>query len=88
MKADVITMDQRLQNIIGALEELKNDVTVPKNIKIKITLMIEMLHNKSEDFVLQKDRVLSELDEITEDANLQAYTRTQIWNVVSALEMI
>jgi transcriptional regulator NrdR family protein len=31
---------------------------------------------------------LHELDEIADDTNLQAYTRTQIWNVVSILETL
>lgn len=88
MTTEVITMDPRLVNIITVLDELKNDSTVPKNVKIKLTFIIETLSNSSEDFLMRKDKALSELDEIADDTNIQAYTRTQIWNIVSALEML
>ena len=34
------------------------------------------------------DEELDEFDEISNDTNLQPYTRTQLWNVVSMLENI
>lgn len=88
MTTEVITMDPRLVNIISVLDELKNDQTVPKNVKIKLTFIIETLSNSSEDFLMRKDKALSELDEIGDDTNIQVYTRTQVWNIVSALEML
>lgn len=88
MTAEVIAMDPRLVNIISILEELKSDPTVPKNVKVKLTFIVETLGNANEDFLMRKDKALSELDEIADDTNIQAYTRTQVWNVVSALEML
>lgn len=88
MTPEVIAMDPRLANVISVLDELKNDSTVPKNVKIKLAFIIETLSNSSEDFLMRKDKALSELDEIADDTNIQAYTRTQIWNIVSVLEML
>ncbi len=86
---DVITMeDTRLQSIIDSLQEIASDTAVPRNIKEKLNFIVKVLHNVEEDILLRKDKALSELDEVVEDANLQSYTRTQIWNVVSALELI
>ena len=79
--------DQRIQNIIEALEELSGDNTVPRNIKTKIGEIIKIL-KQEEEVPIKVNKALSELDEISDDSNLQQYTRTQIWNVVSALEMI
>ena len=80
--------DQRIMSIVEALQEISTDNTVPRNVKEKLTKIVEVLKQEKEDFLLRKDKALSELDEVVEDTNLQAYTRTQIWNVVSALEMI
>jgi uncharacterized protein (UPF0147 family) len=74
-------------NVTEALNELKEDSTVPKNIKIKIDTMISLLQEKIEDSI-KVSRVMHEIEEITEDANIQPYTRTQIFNVVSLLEMV
>ena len=80
--------DQRIMSIVEALQEISTDNTVPRNVKEKLIKIVEVLKQEKEDFLLRKDKALSELDEVVEDTNLQAYTRTQIWNVVSALEMI
>ncbi len=80
--------DQRIISIIDALQEIATDNTVPRNVKERLTKVVETLKQEKEDFPLRKDKALSELDEVVEDTNLQAYTRTQIWNVVSALEMM
>jgi uncharacterized protein len=84
----VIKMDERVVNIISALEELQVDTTIPRNVKTKIEIIVKALKNEEEEFIIRKDKALNELDEISEDTNIQSYTRTQVWNIVSALEMI
>jgi uncharacterized protein (UPF0147 family) len=37
---------------------------------------------------LRVDKAQQELEEISADANLQPFTRTQLWNIVSLLETI
>ncbi len=81
-------VDQRLLNITDSLQEIANDSAVPRNIKEKLTQIVATLKNEEEDFLMRKDKALSELDEVVEDTNIPPYTRTQIWNVVSALEMV
>lgn len=86
---EVMTMvDQRVLGIIDALQEIATDSAVPRNIKEKLTQIVTTLKNEEEDFLMRKDKALSGLDEVVEDTNLQPYTRTQIWNIVSALEMV
>ena len=75
-----------IQPIIEALNELKNDVAVPKNIKGKIDETINALQQEGEISV-KINKALQELEDIAEDTNMQPYTRTQIWNVVSMLEI-
>jgi uncharacterized protein (UPF0147 family) len=77
--------DQDISKILEFLKELEQDNTVPRNIKIKIAEVIQILSN-DEDFSIRINKALDELDEVCNDGNLQAYTRTQIWNVVTMLE--
>lgn len=82
-------MDERVQNIIEALEELTTDNTVPRNIKSKVEEVIGILkEDNGQDMSIKVNKALSELDDISDDTNIQAYTRTQIWNIASMLEMI
>lgn len=78
-------MNQEIQGIIDILKELEDDNTVPRNVKNKIQNTIEILNEDSE-ISIKKSKALHYLDEIADDVNLQSYTRTQIWNIVSLLE--
>ncbi len=78
---------QELNNVLEVLKELSEDSIVPKNIKSKISEVIEILEGDSE-MSLKISKALHELEEISDDSNLQAFTRTQIWNITSMLEKI
>ncbi len=67
------------------LSELKGDLTVPKNVRIKVDRVIEILKKQS-DATINVSKALNELEEIADDVNLESYTRTQIWNAISILE--
>jgi uncharacterized protein len=75
------------EEILDFLEELKDDNTIPRNIKGKIENIIEIL-NSDADYNISKDKALNELEDISNDNNLQSFTRTQIWSVISMLENI
>lgn len=77
----------QIKDVIEVLEELEQDATVPRNIKDKIKTTIKVLKDNS-DIKISVNKALHELDDIADDSNLQPYTRTQIWNIVSLLEKI
>ncbi len=79
--------DEQLQEIIEAVNMLQEDSSVPRNIKEKMKSLIAILQENS-DTSMKVDKALQELDDVADDANLQAFTRTQIWNIVSMLEKI
>lgn len=79
--------DEIIQNIVSNLNELKDDNSIPKNVKLRICDTIRLLENEG-DMCIKVNKALQHLDEISEDTNMQSYTRTQIWNVVSLLERI
>ena len=78
---------QRNKEVIEVLEDLEKDMSVPKNVKDQIKTTIDAL-KEEKDVKISVNKALHELDEIADDPNLQPYTRTQIWNIVSLLEKI
>jgi uncharacterized protein (UPF0147 family) len=78
-------IEARIQDIIGALNELKSDSTVPKNVKGKIDVIIAAL-SENVEARMKVHKALNELDNISDDNNIQSYTRAQLWNIVSMLE--
>ncbi|HZX45426.1 MAG TPA: UPF0147 family protein [Candidatus Nanoarchaeia archaeon] len=72
---------------IDQLAELEEDTNIPKNIKVKIRAIIDIL-KPEEEVSIKVNKALSELDDMSNDPNLDSYTRTRMWNVVSILEKI
>ncbi|MFH1072098.1 MAG: UPF0147 family protein [Nanoarchaeota archaeon] len=73
--------------IITALHELQNDSGVTKNIKIKISEMLSALRAGADNSLIA-NKMLAELEEISNDINLQPFVRTQLYNISSMLETL
>jgi len=80
-------MDEKVTEILQALQELEEDTSVPKNVKEKIAGTIKLL-NEETDMSIKVSRALQSLENLTEDTNMEAYTRSQIFNIVSMLEFL
>ena len=80
-------VEDELKDVIELLNELKKDSSVPKNVRDRIESTILIL-NDDEDTAIKVNKALHELEDVADDANLQPFTRTQIWNVVSLLENV
>ena len=78
---------EEIGNIVATLSEIKDDITVPKNVRLKVEKVMKVLDEETE-IEIKVSKALNEMEEIADDANLQSYTRTQVWNVISALEKI
>lgn len=76
-----------MSTIINSLNEIQADATVPRNVRMKIELITATLKDDTE-LLIKINKALNKLDEIASDVNLQAYTRTQIWNLMSVLEKL
>jgi len=78
---------KQIKQVIETLTELQKDTSIPKNVKLKIEGIITSLRGDT-DLSINVDKALNELDGIANDTNMQSYTRTQIWNIVSLLEKL
>ncbi len=76
-----------VETINRLLDEINEDRSVPKNIRNSITEAKQHL-NSNADVAVKVNSAVSILDEISNDPNIPTYTRTQIWNIVSMLEII
>ena len=77
----------QLDIVMKSLSEIQEDSTVPRNVRAKIESITNTLKEDTE-LSIKVNKALNVLDEIANDVNLQAYTRTQIWNVMSMLEKL
>ncbi|MFC1768860.1 UPF0147 family protein [Nanoarchaeota archaeon] len=76
---------EEIDEIVDIISELENDATVPRNVKEKFSKIIGILKS-NEELSIKVNKALNEMDDISDDTNIQPYTRTQLWNIVSTLE--
>ena len=78
-----------LSNAIAILDELQDDPDVSKNIRVKIVSIKKDLEGASKDnFSLVVNKVLSDVEEISNDVNLHPFIRTRLWSLTSLLESL
>ncbi len=77
---------ENLQDALEILSELKEDTTLPKNVRTSIETIIKVLKEEEKELSLRIDRAMQELEEISSDINLDQFARGQILAVVSLLE--
>jgi len=78
----------KITTVIAMLREVEGDSCVPKNVKSKISLTIKELETSKEEVSIKVSRALHAMEELTEDNNMQSDTRTQLFNIVSTLEIV
>ena len=72
---------------ITSLTEINDDNSVPRNVRMQIQTILTTFKDQVE-LPIKVNKALNVLGELSNDVNLQGYTRTQIWNVMSILEKI
>jgi uncharacterized protein (UPF0147 family) len=73
-----------LEEVFSALDELQEDSTVPRNVKQKLEGARKILQEDAQSLGISK--ALNELEFVSADTNMEAYTRTQVLRVISLLE--
>lgn len=79
-------MSETITDVVELLGQIENDSSVPKNIRLKIRNAINVLEEEGKATAVKANKAIEELDTVSDDSNLPAYTRTQIWHIVSLLE--
>jgi len=79
---------ENLNELILLINELTEDRSVPRNVKDQLKTINEILLDDSREKNISISEAKEILAELTEDQNLQTFSRTQLWNISSMLEEI
>ena len=80
--------EEGLKTVLRMLEELANDISVPRNIRRGAKEAKEILMKKEDTLDVKVASAISCLDELLSDPNIPTHGRTAIWNIMSALESL
>jgi uncharacterized protein (UPF0147 family) len=87
-KAKTQEYDERIKQASSVLSMISEDSTTPRNIRRAAKEALDTLNANGQTQAVRAAQAISLLDEISQDTNMPAYTRTRIWNIVSILEVI
>lgn len=76
-----------IEQVVVALQELESDDCVPRNVRSRIAQTLIFL-NQDCEVSIRVSKALSELEDLTDDANMEPHTRSQLFNIVSLLEVV
>jgi uncharacterized protein (UPF0147 family) len=82
------SVDDMIDDVIGMIDELLEDKSVPKNVRARIEDIKTNLGDEKEEQGVKIGTSISIMDDISNDPNLPVYARTRIWNIVSVMETI
>ncbi len=80
--------EEKLEQIIVALDQLAEDTSVPRNIRRGAVECKERLQKKEEALDVRTASAIFKLDEMANDPNIPLHGRTLIWNIISQLETV
>jgi len=79
---------ESMKEAVETLEQITSSNSTPKTIKKSIADLITDLKNPEYSLSVRAANTISLLDDVTQDANMPSYIRTQLWQAVSKLESI
>ena len=79
-------MDADAQEIVQIMDDIIGDAAVPRNIRRFVTQAKDLVLKKDGDPVVNITEAIYLLDEASNDINMPMHTRTQVWQIMGALE--
>jgi len=80
-------IDNKISNIIGIINSVADDNTLPRNIRKALAEAGDHLRS-DEESIVKVGAAVYVMEGLTEDINMPPHARTQIWNILSVLETI
>lgn len=80
--------DEELKKVFKMLDELSNDISVPRNIRRKAGEAKDILMGGEEPMDVRIASIISMLEELLNDPNIPTHGRTAIYYIISALDSI
>ena len=79
---------EKIDQIVVVLEQIAEDTSIPRNIRKGAKESKEELLDENKDLDVRTASVTFTMDELANDPNIPLHARTQIWNIMSALETL
>lgn len=77
-----------IENTVELMKNLASDSGVPRNIRSAVLDASDKLLQNEPDKSVSVGAAIYAMEDISNDINMPAHTRTEIWTIISALEAV
>ena len=77
-----------VKEVLEYVEMIESDFETSSNVKQMMRTVKNILNDKSFDLPIKVDKCISILEELQDDPNIETFTRTNLWNLMSSLEIL
>lgn len=70
------------------IEDLLKDNSMPKNVRAVLTEIKVSLNCEATQIPIRIDAALQKVEELSMDANINSFSRSELWNLTSVLESL
>ncbi len=84
----MVNVDEELKDVCEMMDEIKEDNSIPRNIREGADECREMLLESNDELDVRIASSIFKLEDLADDPNIPLHGRTLIWNVISELESI
>lgn len=81
-------MKKEILELVEMMGEVIDDRSVPRNIRNAIDDAKTKISDLKDTTGLKFSEAIYLLDDVSNDINMPAHTRTEIWNIISGLESV
>ena len=81
-------LQEQIDYAVELMENIIEDTSVPRNIRKTIDEAREKISGKLEELSVNLSNAIYLMEDISNDINMPAHTRTEIWTLISELESI
>ncbi len=79
---------EELQAVSEMMKTVSQDSGVPRNIRFAVLQTSDKILRDSNDLSVTLGSAIYSMEDIANDINMPAHTRTEIWSIISALESV
>lgn len=77
-----------IEEIVEFVDMIREDFATPSNVKEAMNQIKNILNDDSYDAAIKVDKCIDLIDALQEDPNIESFTRTNLWTLVSYLEVL
>jgi uncharacterized protein (UPF0147 family) len=78
----------KVSDVEEIIKQINSDFSASNSTKERMKKISKIIKDDSKELAIRTNTCINEVEEMINDPNIDSYLRTQLWNLVSILEIV